>query len=464
MGETLILGGGITGLTAAYVLHEHGRPVRLFEAAPYLGGASRTARWREFRFDLGGHRLYTRHQRVVAMVERLIGNDLLRVPRTSRIYLRGHFVNYPLTFFNALKALGPATSAAVTVSYAGQKLANLVRRRPDVTFEDWVVSRFGRRLYEIYFKTYSEKVWGVPCERLASEFAAQRIRGLSFSEAVRNMLLRGGKTPETLATTFTYPRLGFGQIAEKIAESVPADRIHLSAPVVRVEHDGGNVRAVVTQQDGAERSWQADQVITTIAVTDLVNMLDPPAPTHVREAARGLNFRDMIIVFLALDRPKVTDDHWIYFPDPDIFLGRVHEPKNWSAAMAPAAQTGIVAEVFCFAHEPVWCEPDESLMRRCAQQLEALGLIRMSQLMGGVVVRLPKAYPLYERGCQERLATVLGYLKGLSNLQSAGRNALFRYTSSDRYMEMAIKAAENVLGLADHDVNAVGSEQEYAEQ
>ena len=464
MGETLILGGGLTGLTAAYVLQQRSHPVRVLEATPWLGGASRTVRWGEFRFDLGGHRLYTRDRRVVEMVERLVGTDLLQVPRISRIYLHGHFVNYPLSFFNALKALGPATSAAVTASYVKQKLRKVVRRPPDVTFEDWVVNRFGRKLYEIYFKTYSEKVWGVPCERLGSDFAAQRIRGLSFREAVKNMLFRGGKTPDSLVSEFTYPRLGFGQITEKMAECMAADRIHLCSPVVRVRHDGRRVRAVVARQNGVERSWEPDQAITTIPVTNLVSMMDPPPAADVVEAARGLSFRDIIIVFLALDRPKVTDDHWIYFPDPDIFLGRIHEPKNWSAAMAPAGQTGIVAEIFCFAREPVWDEPDRSLIRRCTEQLETVGLIRASQLIGGHVVQCPKAYPLYERGYRERIAAVLGYLKGLSNLQSAGRNALFRYTSSDRYMEMAIKAAENVLGIADHDVDAVATDKEYAEE
>ncbi len=365
---------------------------------------------------------------------------------------------------NALKALGPATSAAVTASYVKEKLLRMLRRGPQETFEDWVVSRFGRKLYEIYFKTYSEKVWGVSCKRLGSDFAAQRIKGLSFREAVKNMFVRGDKAPESLVSEFTYPRLGFGQIAEMMARCVPQDRIHLSTPVVGVRHDGKRVREVVVRQGKAERTWAAEDIISTIAVTDLLGMMDPPPPREVLEAARGLTYRDIIIAFLALDRERVTRDHWIYFPDPEVFLGRIHEPKNWSAAMAPQGQTGLVVEIFCFQKEPVWRQGDETLLQRAAATLEGLDLIRTSEVIGGCVVRYRKAYPLYETGYRERMEKILDYLGGLSNLQSAGRNALFRYTSSDRYMEMAMKAAENVLGLADHDLIAVAAEQEYAER
>jgi len=336
--ETLILGGGLTGLTAAHLLQKQGLPLRVLEAEPHLGGTSRTVRWGEFRFDLGGHRLYTRDPRVVGLVRELIGEDLLTVPRVSRIYLHGHLVNYPLTFFNALKALGPATSLAVTASYAKQKLLSLARRRRDETFEDWVVSRFGRKLYEIYFKTYSEKVWGVPCNRLGSEFAAQRIKGLSFREAVKAMFVRGGKRPETLVSVFSYPRLGFGQIPEAMAGTLPRECIHLRTPVVRVRTGHGRVRCVVAASGGTEREWETEHVVSTIPLTDLVAMMEPPPPAHVLEAARGLAYRDLIVVFLALGRPKVSDDHWIYFPDPDITLGRIHEPKNWSRR--PAGRRG----------------------------------------------------------------------------------------------------------------------------
>jgi len=461
--ETLILGGGLTGLSSAHVLSRHGAPVRVFEGAPHLGGASRTVEWEGFRFDLGGHRFYTRNEEVLGLVRDLLGDELLTVPRLSRIYLRGHLVDYPLSFFNALRALGPATSAAVAASYVKEKLRNLVRRPPDETFEDWVVSRFGRRLYEIYFKTYSEKVWGVPCSRLEADFAAQRIRGLSFRKAVRNMLTRRSGEADSLVSQFYYPRRGFGQIPQKMAESLPEGSVHLSSPVVGVRHDGSRVLEVATRESGEVRWWGAAEVISTIPIDELVRMLEPAPPAEVLGAAKELKYRDLIVLFLVLDREQVSPDQWMYFPDPDVFFGRMHEPKNWSPQMAPADRTGLAIEVFCFQDQPVWEEPVEQLLRRAAQELEDLGLIRASEAAGGTAVRYPNAYPLYEAGYRENMALITSYLRRLENLQLAGRNALFRYTSGDRYIEMGLKAARNILEEEHHDVSAVAAEQDYAE-
>ena len=464
MGETLILGAGLSGLSSAYVLHDHHRAVRVLEASPFIGGASRTVQWDGFRFDLGGHRLYTRNPDVLDLLERLLPEEIMTVNRTSRIYLNGRFVNYPLTFFNALSALGFATSAAVAASYAAQKACRLVNNRPIMTFEDWVVSRFGRKLYNIYFKTYSEKVWGVPCDQMEADFAAQRIKGMSFREAVKNMLSRRREAPASLVSQFMYPRLGFGRIPERMAEPLLPDRVHLSCPAVRLSHDGKRVLSVAGKKNGTERFFDAEQVISTIPLSELVEMLDPAAPEGVREAARRLRYRDMIILFLALDRPKVTDDHWIYFPGDDVFFGRIHEPKNWSRSMAPADQTGLVVEIFCYEHEPIWQEAEDSLLKRAAEKLEQLGLIRSSELLGGCAIRLRKAYPLYCQDYRENLALIFGYLKSLDNFLCTGRNGLFRYTSGDRYIEIGIKAAQNLLGLAQHDLDAIATEEEYAEK
>ena len=464
MSEALVLGAGLTGLTAAHVLWEHTHPIRVFEATRWLGGTARTASWGEFRFDLGGHRFYTRNEDVLSLVRRLLGEELLTVPRMSRIYLRGHLVDYPLTFFNALAALGPLTSAAVAASYAAQKGRSLFRKASDETFEDWVVTRFGRKLYQIYFKPYSEKVWGMSCSELEADFAAQRIRGMSFREAVKGMFLRDGEASESLVSQFFYPKLGFGRIPEKMAETLPTERLHLSSPVVRVAHDGARIREVTVAENGVEESYDAEQVLSTVPISELVDMMDPPAPEQVREAAKKLRYRDVIILFLAIERESVTRDQWIYFPDCDTFFGRMHEPKNWSAAMSPSGLTGLVVEVFCYEHEPIWRESEESLISRAAAKLEELEFIKTSEIIGGCDIRLRKAYPLYCRGYQDQLAILFGYLSRFSNLQCAGRNGLFRYTSGDRYIEMGLKAASNVLGQGRHDVHRVATEKEYAEK
>lgn len=461
-GTTAVLGAGLTGLTAAHHLARQGEAARVFEAEPFIGGASRTVQHEGFRFDLGGHRFYTRNQRVLGLLDELLGDEMLTVARLSRIFLRGKFVEYPLSFFGALGALGPADALRVGASYAFERTKRLFRSPPDKTFEDWVVSRFGRKLYEIYFKPYSEKVWGVPCDELGADFAEQRIKGLSFREAVKNMFFRKN-APATLASQFLYPALGFGRICEEMAGELAPDAVQLDSRVEEVRHDGEQVREIAYRRNGRLEAEEAAHVISTIPVPALVKALRPAPPADVLEAAEGLRFRDLVVVFLTLDREQVTPDHWIYFSTDDVFFGRIHEPKNWSARMAPAGKTGLVVEIFCFKTDPVWGEADDSLIERCSRRLAELGLIKEAEIGGGTVVRLRHAYPLYIPGYQERMDAIVGHVSKIANLQLAGRNGLYRYTSGDYYIEMGLKAAENVLG-ENHDLQLVGAAEEYAEK
>ena len=458
-----VIGAGLTGLSAAYVLHGRGVPVAVLEADAAIGGASMTVRFDGFRFDLGGHRFYTKNEPVLKLVRELLGDELLDVPRQSRIYLRGQLVDYPLRFFNALSALGVLTSMGVGLSYMWEKVKGVFCPRREVTFEDWVVSRFGRRLYEIYFRPYSEKVWGVPCRELKADFAEQRIRGLSFREAVRSMVVKRKETAVTLVSQFIYPRLGFGRIPEAMAESLGAGAVKVNAAVVRLEHEGGLIRRVVYETGNGEEAMEPSEVINTIAVTDLVKRLSPAAPAEVAAAAEGLRYRDMVIVFVTLDREMVTPDQWTYFPMDDVFFARMHEPRNWSKAMSPAGKTSLVVEVFCYETDPVWRESDASVTGRVVKRLVEIGMIRESEVMSSKVIHLRKAYPLYVGDYVESLERVMGYLGGFENLQSVGRNGLFRYTSGDYYIEMGVKAAENVLGQ-EHDLSAIAAAKEYAEK
>jgi len=459
----VVAGAGLTGLTAAHVLNENGVRVEVLEAEDVIGGASMTVKFDGFRFDLGGHRFYTRNEAVLGLVRKLLGDELLDVPRQSRIYLRGKLVDYPLTFFNALGALGALTSMRVGFSYAWERVKGVFRARPEDTFEDWVVSRFGRRLYEIYFRPYSEKVWGVPCTELKADFAEQRIKGLSFREAVKNMVVKRRNRPATLVSRFIYPALGFGRIPESLASTLPDGAVKLNARVAAFEHDGSRIESVVYRDGEVERRLSPGAVISTIPVSDLVAGLVPAAPEEVAASARGLKYRDMVIVFITLDREMVTPDQWIYFSTDDVFFGRMHEPRNWSRAMAPEGKTSLVVEIFCFENEPIWSEPEESLTRRVVKRLAELGFIDEREFESAKVIHLRKAYPLYAGDYLERLEKVTGYLSRFENLQSVGRNGLFRYTSGDYYIEMGMKAAENLLGH-NHDLNRVASAKEYAEK
>lgn len=459
---TAVLGAGLTGLTAAYVLRKNGFPVPVFEAEKVIGGASRTVVHDGFRFDLGPHRLYTRNHDVLGLVDELLGDEMLTVPRLSHIYLQGKFVTYPLRFLDALFALGPVTSLAAAASYGVECVRRTFRSSPENSFEEWVISRFGRILYEIYFRPYSEKVWGVSCNRLKADFAAQRIKGLSFREVIKNMLWRSGNAPVTLASQFLYPRFGYGQIPERLAEALPSGSVNLQCPVTRLEHDSRRVIALSYMNGGELRRCELAHVISTIPISNLVRILSPTPSAEVLDAAASLKYRDQVFVFLTLDREQVMSDHWIYFPSDDVFFGRICEPKNFSPAMSPPGKTSLVVEIFCNESEPIWTESAESLIRRVSRYIAELGLIDEEQVTGGDVVHLRKVYPIYVDDYEQRLATIFDFLHPIKNLQIAGRNGLFRYTSGSYCIEMGIKAAENLMGH-NYDLWSVDSEEKYAE-
>jgi len=463
--KIVVAGAGVAGLSAAYRLQGSADvPFVVFESAPYVGGHSRTVQYKDFRFDLGGHRFYTKKPEVQALIESLVGDDLLQVDRLSRILFRGRFVNYPLSAFNTLKAVGLFGAARAIFDYGGMKLRKAFSApAPEETFEQWALNRFGGYLYNIYFKIYTEKTWGVPCSELSADFAEQRIKGLSFREAVRDAILRKS-ADESLVRRFIYPRYGFGQIPDAMARSVSGPNAVLTGhTVVGVEHDGRRVTSVTARRpDGGTVRQPCCEFINCIAVDELVGLLRPQVPPEVTEAARALRYRSLVVLLLVVDVEQVSPDHWIYVPSPEIGFCRLHEPKNWSRDMAPPGKTALVLEYFCQQGDPVWQRRPADLAAEATADLATMGLVRPEQASDCTVMRLPKAYPVYNLGYREPLGVVTGYLASFENLYNIGRNATFLYTSSDHYMDMGLKAAENVLGH-NHNLNEIGRGKGYAE-
>ena len=446
--RTLVLGGGFAGLAAAHALAGAGREALVLEAGPVVGGLSRTENFGEFRFDLGGHRFFTHDEEVAALVARLMGDELIDVPRSSKILLRGRYVDYPLRPLNALAALGPATTARVLADWAIEQLRGLSGSRPDVSLEDWVVHRFGRTLFKIYFKEYSEKVWGLPCDRISVGWVARRIEGLSLGRAVRDAFTREHRSSvASLVDRFAYPRLGIGRIGERFVEEIaPHGRVICEARVTRVRHEAGFVREVLAETPDGERSFAAGAVVSTIPLPALARLLDPAPAPEVLRAASSLGFRDLLLVAVAVDRPFVTDQTWIYLPDRSIPFGRIHEPKNWSLAMAPPERSLVVAEYFCFRGDEIWKSSDEHLARLTVDGLERLGYLQSRQVIGTRVVRVPAAYPLFEVGYERHAATVRDGLAGIGNLHVAGRSGCFAYQNMDHAIHSGIDAARSLLG------------------
>ncbi len=445
--EVLILGGGLTGLSAGFILAGHGLPVTLFEADSAVGGISKTIEHQGFRFDLGGHRFFTKDPRIDAFVKKLMNGELITVPRKSKIFLRGKYFDYPLKPFNAAFRLGLPSTARILGGYGIERLKHLFKEPEAVSLEDWVVAHFGRPMFDIYFKEYSEKVWGIDCNRISAEWVDQRIQGLSLSKAIANAAFkkRTGEIP-TLVDSFMYPRLGIGRISDVLKAGIEkSGRVFTRTRVEQINHAGGRMESVVVNSSGALRREDGSQFVSSMPVSALVKMLDPAPPERVKAAASKLRFRDLVIAAVMIDRPRVTDQTWIYIPERKIPFGRIHEPTNWSADMAPRGKTLLVLEFFSFEGDVMWDADDRTIADIGIDHLEQLGLIKRSDVIDSVVVRVPKAYPLFEVGYEKYFNEIAAYLAGFENLHSAGRSGMFRYYNMDHAMESGLDAAEKII-------------------
>jgi protoporphyrinogen oxidase len=456
-----VLGAGPAGLTAAYRLVQRGLPVVVFEADEQVGGIARTVVRDGYRFDLGGHRFFTKSAEVEELWDELLGPELLVRPRLSRIYWRGRFIEYPLRPADVFAKVGPVELARSLGSYARARL-----RRGDEaeTYEEWVSSRFGRRLFELFFKTYTEKVWGVGTDELRAEWAAQRIADLSIWSALRAALPGGGgDTPKSLIEEFRYPRLGPGQMWEEMARRVEqgGGEIRFAAPVEGLEHSDGQVTAV---RAGGERVEVA-AAISSIPLRTTVGVAEPAPPREVTVAAAGLRYRDFLTVALPVEGEPPFPDNWVYVHDPRARVGRIQNFRAWSPWMTPDPRRSCLGlEYFCFEGDDLWSAGDEDLVELGRREVAALGLVDADRIAGGHVVRVPKAYPVYDAEYAGRVERIRGWLGGFSNLQQVGRNGLHRYNNSDHSMLTAMRAVENLCDGAGHDVWAVNADSVYHER
>jgi protoporphyrinogen oxidase len=462
-----IIGGGPAGLTAAYELQKIGGffPVVL-EAGDIVGGIARTETYKGFRFDIGGHRFFTKVPEVERMWHEVLGDDLVMRPRRSRIYYRGRYYDYPLKILNALRNIGPYEAARVVLSYLKWQVRPYPR---EDSFEEWVINRFGGRLYMHFFRSYTEKVWGIPPAQIQAEWAAQRIKNLSLYKALWNAFT-GANDTASLIDAFQYPRLGPGMMWEKVRDLVheQGGEVRTRSTVDLIRRDGNrvlNIDVVRHDERGSSRyTLAADQFISTMALREVIECFDPPAPDQVRAAAARLKYRDFLIVTLVLDQPDPFPDNWIYIHSPEVRVGRIQNFRAWSPEMLPNdRQASIGMEYFCREGDDLWASDDAALIVRAGAELAKLGLASADSVVDGTVIRQPKAYPVYDSEYKAALATISAWIGTLENFQTVGRNGLHRYNNQDHSMLSAMLAARNIAGER-HDVWSVNVERSYHEE
>lgn len=457
----IIIGAGPAGLTAAYQLVKQGVKPLVLEQDDKVGGIARTETYKGYRFDIGGHRFYTKVEAVTQLWQEVLGAEFIKVPRLSRIYYRGRFFNYPLDVFNTLLNLGIVESGLILLSYLKAKLFPIAEEQ---TFEQWVTNRFGERLYKTFFKTYTEKVWGIPCNQIQADWAAQRIKGLSLTTAVLNALF-GSNNTKTLIKEFDYPVLGPGMMWQRFAELVESQggEVHLNTGVVSIQRQGNRIESITAQQAGKLVEFTGDRFISTMPVSALINRMEPLPPAEVLEAARSLKYRDFLIVTLIVNSPNLFPDNWIYIHTPEVKVGRIQNFKNWSAALVPdPSKTCLGMEYFCNEGDPLWEMTDAQLIELASRELDTLGLAKASDVEDGSIIRQYKAYPVYDSEYRRHLQTIQGFLETVENLQTVGRNGMHRYNNQDHSMLTAMLAVRNLFGEK-HDLWEVNTERSYYE-
>lgn len=463
--HVVIVGAGPGGLTAAYLLAKDGYRVTVLEADDQVGGISRTVVYKGYRFDIGGHRFFTKITPVEELWHEILGEDFISVPRLSRIHYDGKFFDYPLKAMNALRGLGPWNALLILFSYIK---AHLWPSPVEDNLEQWVTNRFGKRLYEIFFKTYTEKVWGIPCTEIRAEWAAQRIKGLSLAKAILSAasLTKRSTTIKTLINEFQYPRYGPGQMWEACQKRVEelGGEVLLRHYVNEVEVKDGRALAIHAETPAGRRRIEGDHFIVTMPVRSLVRAITPTAPPHIREAGEGLNYRDFLVVALILDEAEAFPDNWIYIHTPGVKVGRIQNFGNWSRDMiAEAGKTCLGMEYFCFKGDNLWETSDEDLIDLAKTELGRLELGDPDKVIDGAVVRMPKAYPVYDSVYREHLDTVRSFIDPIANLHPVGRNGMHKYNNQDHSMFTAMITVWNMQG-ANHDIWAVNTDFEYHEE
>ncbi len=469
-GPVVIIGAGPAGLTAAYVLSKAGVQSIVLEKDQTAGGIARTVNYKNYYFDIGGHRFFTKVKSVENIWKEVLGGDLLRRSRLSRIYYNKKFFYYPLRPLNALLGLGIWNSILIFLSYL---IAQLFPSKEEETFEQWVSNRFGKRLFKIFFKTYTEKVWGISCNEISAEWAGQRVKGLSLMTALKNAILKNQSRQKekkevikTLIDEFDYPKFGPGMMWQAMVENIKKNGSHvcLGKTVEGIHWSGNKIEALEVKQNGRIELVHGKNFISSMPIREAMQKFKPGVPKEVLDAANDLKYRDFLTVALIVNKPVLFPDTWVYIHDPEVKVGRIQNFKNWSPFMVPDPnKTCLGLEYFCFEGDALWNMPDGELIELGKKELESLGLVNKNDVEDGTVVRMPKAYPVYDSTYHKSLYVVRQFLERIDNLQLVGRNGMHKYNNQDHSMLTAMLSAENILG-ANHDLWAVNVEQEYHEE
>jgi len=465
--KTIIVGAGPAGLSAGYRLSKNRNIVEIFEGDSQVGGISKTVEYKGYYFDLGGHRFFTKMEDVNDLWNEILGQDFRKTPRLSRIYYRNKYFNYPITPANALFGVGMLQTFLIISSYVWIKIFPY---KNEDTFEEWVSNRFGKKLYSIFFRTYTEKVWGIPCSTILAEWSAQRIKGLSLVSTIKNAFFKKNRSKiKTLIDQFDYPTYGPGMMYTAMKDKIEAmgNKVHVNARVTAVNVEGDAVKSIeVSRQSGEKSVVHGDNFISSMPLTELVKIMNPCSNKEVLEAVNKLSYRSIITVDIIVNQKHLFPDNWIYIHSPEVKLGRIQNFKNWSKDMVPDQEkTSLGLEYFCTENDELWNMSDQELFKLASREVEKIRICRSTDIIDYCIVKVPKAYPVYDLNYKEHMDLIEKHVRKIKNLQLVGRYGLFKYNNMDHSIATGLYAAKNIeAGAYIHDTWSVNTDEEYHEE
>lgn len=466
--KNVIIGAGPAGLAAGYELTKNGQKVLIIEKENTVGGLCRTVDYRGYKFDFGGHRFFTKNAEVQEFWQEILGDDLLTRPRLSRIYYRQKFFAYPVKLGDALIKLGLKESFLIGLSLLAVRLKRLWQQRKEITFEDWVVNRFGERLFNHFFKSYTEKLWGISVKELGADWAAQRMKDLSLWQLFKSVIF---KTKEgqvkSLIEKFQYPKFGPGLFYENVVEKNKemGGEIRLNKCLFKIIHEGEIIKKIIVKdQAGNLEEIEANNFISSVPLNSLLKMLEPTPPSEIMSLGDKMRFRAFFDVCLIVNKKNVCPDNWLYIHEPEVRLLRVQNFKNWSPFMtADDNKTPLGAEYVCWPNDELWQMKDGDLIQLAIRELEKIGLVSANLISSGTVIRNQYAYPVYHLDYKSDLKQIFNYLSNFKNFQTIGRSGLYRYNNMDHSILTGFYAARNVMG-ENHNILDVNADEAYQEE
>lgn len=467
--KTLIIGAGPSGMGSALELFKAGRSVTIIEKNENVGGLARTLKYGEFITDIGPHRFFSHNAYLYDTIEELLGEQWLEVDRLTRFYVGGRYFNYPIELKNILSNIDPSRACRIIFDYAYQRGKKIFVRNSPISFEQKIISDFGRALAEFNILNYSEKIWGLPCSEISSDWASQRIQDLSFARVIKSAFgnARQKKRAKSLMSRFHYPALGSGLIYEAIAEKILSggdSSIHLNSYPTEICYDNSRITKIIANMNGRLQEMKIDHVISSIPLTILLALLRPKPPLDILLAAQHLKFRSHVSLFIMLKKRSVFRDQWVYFPDKEIPFGRITEPKNFSKKLSPDNGTSLLVEFFCWHNDNTWNSSKNELFEACMPWFERIFGIKRNEVIDYYQHKEVYAYPVYSLGYKAHADKIKDYLRRFINLQCIGRSGVFRYNNQDHALEMGIVAARNIVRGERCDIEEPGSAKKYFEE